>query len=320
MTHETPVATPVEPTVAFDIDWRAPPADVVKAVAARAERLETPISGQTPGAAMVWHRWAGPPGRLPLVLVHGGWGAWTHWIRVIPALAARTTVLACDLPGLGASGDIGRPDSIAPVAETLADGIEALLGPDGHQGYRRYDIAGFSFGGVAAAHAAVHLGRRCRSFTAIGAAGFGPLHYIVGGIQMPDPRLADTEIDAIHRNNLKLLMLADDDAIDPLALHIHRDNISRGRLRSRRISVSNALIEALDRIESRIGGIWGALDITGDGISAIEKRRDIFRAHQPDCPFDIIAGGGHWIMYEKPDAFSAALTRHLDLHETSDPA
>lgn len=300
---------------AFAVDWRDTPENVVAAVAARAERLQTPIPDGKPGATMVWHRWPGPAGRLPLILVHGGWGSWTHWIRSVPALAARTTVLACDLPGLGASGNIGRPDSIAPIAGALARGIDEIIGTDA-----RYDIAGFSFGGIAAAHAAKLHGHRCRSFSAVGAAGFGDLHYIVGGIQVPDPRLDDAEIDAIHRSNLKTLMLADVAAIDPLAVHVHRQNISQGRLRSRRISVGSGLIDALPAITARVGGIWGAEDITGNGMAAIMARRDIFRARQPDCPFDVIDGGGHWIMYEKPGEFLGVLSRHLDGHEAADPA
>jgi 2-hydroxy-6-oxonona-2,4-dienedioate hydrolase len=300
-------------SAAFAVDWQAAPATVIAAVAARAERLETPIPAGKPGAAMVWHRWPGPDDVPPLVLVHGGWGSWTHWIKTVPVMASRSIVLACDLPGLGASGGIGRPDDIGPIAEALARGIDELIGSAG-----RYDIAGFSFGGIAAAHSAAHHGDRCRSFTAVGAAGFGALHYIVGGIQVPDPRLPDTEIDAVHRSNLKILMLANEDAIDPLAVHIHRDNISRGRLRSRRISVSDGLVEALPRIQARIGGIWGARDITGNGVAVIEQRRDIFRAHQPDSPFDIIEGAGHWVMYEAAEAFNATLARHLDKHAASE--
>lgn len=300
---------------AFAVDWQAAPATVIAAVAAHAERVETPIPTGKPSASMVWLCWPGPDGVPPLVLVHGGWGSWTHWIKTVPAMALRSTVLACDLPGLGASGGIGRPDDIGPIAEALARGIDELVGPAG-----RYDIAGFSFGGIAAAHAAAQHGERCRSFTAVGAAGFGALHYIVGGIQVPDPRLPDAEIDAVHRSNLKILMLADESAIDPLAVHIHRDNISRGRLRSRRISVSSGLVEALPRIRARIGGIWGSRDITGNGVAIIEQRRDIFRGYQPDTPFDIIEDAGHWVMYEAAEAFNATLARHLEQHASADLA
>ena len=301
MTSHTPLA--------FDIDWNADPRAVIAAVANHGERLETPCGDGT----MVWHRWSGPTDKPPLVLLHGGWGSWTHWIKAIPALAARTTVLAGDIPGMGDSAAIGRPLTIDPLVPVIAAGINELLGPNAP-----FDIAGFSFGGVASAHTAAHFTTRCRSFTAVGAAGFGPLHYIVQGIQVPDPRLADAEIDAVHRNNLKLLMLAHEASIDPLAVHIHRANIERGRLRSRRISVSDALIQALPRIQARIGGIWGDLDITGGGIEDIHERRDLFRTQQPDCLFDIIAGAGHWVMYEAPEKFVATFVQHLGHYDTED--
>ncbi len=292
---------------AFDINWQAEPARVVAEVASHAERIETPCADGT----MVWHRWKGPEGRPPLVLLHGGWGSWTHWIKAIPTLAARTTILAGDIPGMGDSADIGRPETIDPVAPIIADGIADLL-----QNAQRFDIAGFSFGGVASAHVAARHGKRCRSFTAVGAAGFGPLHYIVQGIQVPDPRLSDNEIDAIHRTNLKLLMLAHETSIDPLAVLVHRTNIERGRLRSRRISLSTALLDILPRIESRIGGIWGELDVTGGGFVDIEERRELFRAQQPACLFDIISNAGHWVMYEASDSFVATLCRHLEHYDT----
>ena len=38
---------------------------------------------------------------MPLVLLHGASGSWTHWIRDIAPLAKRFSVIVPDLPGLG---------------------------------------------------------------------------------------------------------------------------------------------------------------------------------------------------------------------------
>ncbi len=60
----------------------APPPDVQRLLA-RATRLETPCGS----GSMVRHRWqpdpasAGAPHR-PVVLLHGGSGSWTHWLRI----------------------------------------------------------------------------------------------------------------------------------------------------------------------------------------------------------------------------------------------
>ncbi len=288
---------------AFHTDWQAPPIKIVTSIASAGERVTTMINE---GNRMVWHHWNGPLNRPPLILLHGGWGSWTHWIKSIPYLATRTRIFAADIPGMGDSADVDRHANIESLARHVANGLKELLS-DGE----RYDIAGFSFGGVVAAHVASLHKERCNSFTAVGAAGFGSLHKVIGGIQLPAPDLTDDEINVIHANNLNRLMLAHERSIDRLAVYIHRTNIERGRFRSRRISMSKALIEILPSIRAKIGGIWGALDSTGNGIANIKKRRDIFREYRPDCPFDIIEGCGHWVMYERPKAFVNTFNHHL---------
>ena len=114
---------------------------------------------------------------------------------------------------------------------------------------------------------------------------------------------------------INFLMFANPERIDPLALHVHRQNIARGRVRTRRISLSDSLLQALPRVVSPISGIWGSADSTGGGVSDILKRRDILRTYQPDCAFDIIDGSGHWVMYETPDIYLEVLRRHLALHD-----
>ena len=284
------------------------PEAVVAELAAQAERLHTPCGDGT----MVWHRWPGPAtpaaGRPPLVLLHGGFGSWTHWLRVIPALAARGPVLAADMPGKGDSADAPRPHTADGLAEIMADGLSRLL-----PGERAcYDLVGFSFGGTLGARVARMDGRRCRTFVAVGASGFGGLHHLVDGIVLPAPDLPLAETEAIHRGNLKILMLADEANIDDLALYIHRLNVARSRVRSRAISKTTALVDALADIRARIAGIWGERDATGSGRAAIEDRREIFRRHQPTAPFHIIPGAGHWVMYEAPEAFVAALVDILE--------
>ena len=114
------------------------PAEALR-VLAQATRHATPCGdGQ-----LVWHTW-GHAGGEPLVLLHGGSGSWTHWIRNVEALAAAgRRVVVPDLPGFG---DSARPpggqdaDAVAPV---LADGIRQMAGD------APVDIAGFSFGGRA---------------------------------------------------------------------------------------------------------------------------------------------------------------------------
>ena len=80
---------------------------------------------------MVWRRWGDPDAsRPPLVLLHGGFGAWNHWVRNIPVLARDRLVIVADLPGCGDSALPTEPYDAASVAAIVADGLGAVL-PEG---------------------------------------------------------------------------------------------------------------------------------------------------------------------------------------------
>ncbi|MCZ8108255.1 MAG: alpha/beta fold hydrolase, partial [Burkholderiales bacterium] len=75
---------------------------------ASARRVETPCGE----GRMVWRIWGEGP---PLVLLHGGYGSWLHWIRTIPAFADRRTLHVPDLPGLGDSDEAPAPGAPPPL-------------------------------------------------------------------------------------------------------------------------------------------------------------------------------------------------------------
>ena len=86
-----------------------------------------------------------------VVLLHGGYGSWAHWIRVIPKLQAYATVIAPDMPGFGQSDSPPEPQSAESVARPLAEAIRQQVGD------RTLILAGFSFGGAIAGHTRVHI-------------------------------------------------------------------------------------------------------------------------------------------------------------------
>ena len=73
---------------------------------------------------MVWRLWGNGP---PLVLFHGGYGAWTHWIRNVLVLARQFTVIAPDLPGLGESATPPEPHTAEELARIIVDGLAIIL-------------------------------------------------------------------------------------------------------------------------------------------------------------------------------------------------
>ena len=94
---------------------------------------------------LVWHAW-GREQDEPLVLLHGGSGSWTHWIRNVEALAAAARrVVVPDLPGFGDSARPPGGQDADFVAPALATGLRELLGD------APVDVVGFSFGGLTAA-------------------------------------------------------------------------------------------------------------------------------------------------------------------------
>lgn len=260
-------------------------------------------STQEQGCRLAWQQWPSQASDAqPLLLIHGGFGAWTHWAANIAALSKRFTVWTVDLPGLGSSGDLPRPWCTAGITERVLAGWRALQPAE-----QQLDIAGFSFGGIIAGQLAAALGSQCRRCILIGASGFGPLH--VQAELLPPPAL-DAEADvaeAIHRENLSRLMLHDPAKIDALAVHIHADNLARHRLRSRGMAGSNDLAETLDDISAHLVGIWGEYDATAGGRANLEARERLFIAAQPGAEFHVLPGVGHWAMYEAPSAVNQRL-------------
>lgn len=268
----------------------------IERLGARAERLHT----EAPGGGMVWHAWGEGP---PLVLLHGGSGSWTHWIRNIPHFMGHRRVLAADLPGLGDSPEPKGRSSAESLAGIVSQGIESLLGDD-----PSIDLVGFSFGGIIAGNVAALNRFALRSLTIVGSPihGLGPTGP-ANEIEPVDPALGFEEAEPAHRRNLERLMLAEPTRVDALALRLHYENLRRARLRSRKIARTQPLAPVLERSHCRRHGIWGARDVTiHPDLASI---REAFG--RPGDTFDVLEGTGHWAAYEAPEAFNRLLDRRL---------
>lgn len=264
----------------------------VDGVAAEAIRVETPCGE----GAMVWRIWGAGPA---LVLLHGGYGSWTHWIRNVLPLSRTFTVLAPDLPGLGESATPPEPHSAEGLAEILVAGLNIVLPRQ-----ERLHLAGFSFGGVLGGHVAVLLGERVRAFTVVGSNGLGLVRQPTDLKRVP-PGASPEEALAVHRHNLGVLMIADPTKVDELAVYIQSINAPRGRVRSRRFSRADTLVRVLPRLTARLDGIWGGRDATA--YPHLDERARLLRSFQPQVRFEVIQGAGHWVQYEAADRFTPLL-------------
>jgi pimeloyl-ACP methyl ester carboxylesterase len=265
---------------------------MVEGVAAEAQRIETPCGS----GVMVWRIWGSGP---PLILLHGGYGSWTHWIRNVLPLAREFTVIAPDLPGLGESATPPEPHTAEGLAAIIIEGLE-IVAPKNTAPH----IAGFSFGGVLGGHVAAQLGDRLRAFTVVGSNGLGLVRQPTPLERVPAGASAEEALP-VHRHNLGALMIADPAKIDELAVYIQSQNAPRGRVRSRRFSRADTLARALPQVKARLDGIWGERDATA--YPHLDERARALRSFQPGARFEVIAGAGHWVQYEAADRFNALL-------------
>lgn len=242
---------------------------------------------------MLWHvRGQG----TPLVLLHGGFGSWLHWIRNIPELANRYTVFAATMPGFGDSDDLPEPRTAEHIAAIVSAGIDQLL-PPGEQ----FHILGFSFGGIIGGLVAAVQGDRLLSHTFSGSGGMGLTRNPIEPLQ--NWRNAKTEDERLqaHRRNLETLLIADPKKVDALAVYIQNWNTTRCRMRTYRYWYPDILREPLCKVKGRLMGLYGSRDAIVSG--HMHERANYLSAIQPDRVFREIEGAGHWACYEAPEAF-----------------
>jgi len=275
------------------------PTEIVAAVAADAEIVTTPCGD----GRLVWRRWG--RGR-PIVLAHGGSGSWTHWIKQIPVLKKNYEVWAIDLPGLGDSAMPAHPHTPESSGEAVAAGLKSLIPRD-----RRAHVVAFSFGAHVSTHAMTRLGDWVADFTITGCAALGLPQG--PGIEFPKERagMSEEERLGVHRRLLEILMFKENDRIDALAVHLQSENIRRARFRSRPFARTDEIRVTLPKVEVPVRAIWGAEDQTA--WPSVEARFDVLREGHSELVTRTVPDAGHWVMYEQPAAYTAALLEVLAL-------
>lgn len=279
-------------------------ADSVNALARDAVAIGTPCGD----GSMVWRCWGDGPA---VVLLHGGYGSWTHWLRNIGALKERYRVIAADLPGLGDSAMPPVPYTPQSIAAIVDRGLDAVLAAR-----ERFHLVGFSFGALISSYVARSRGAQPRSLTLVGAASMGLQRGPMEELRPMRHRMSVADLAELQRTNLAILMIADAARIDDLAIHLQTENVARARVRSRPFAPTDLLRRVLPEIAAPLGGIWGEYDATAHPY--VDERRELLQTIRPGTPFDVIAGAGHWVQYEAPDAFNRVLLDRLRAREEGD--
>nr|WP_183969903.1 alpha/beta fold hydrolase [Quisquiliibacterium transsilvanicum] len=250
---------------------------------------------------MAWRRWGEG---APVVLLHGGSGSWNHWVRNIGALVrAGRQVWIPDLPGFGESARPPRGGDADALPGPMEAALQQLLGD------APVDLVGFSFGSMVAVFMAAQRPERVRRLVISGAPALGinpewklelkPWTHLPPG----------DELDAVLRENLATLMLARPESIDALALALHAANLPRDRMKLRRLAKTDILRHTLPQLTCPVHGIWGAEDALYRGV---QQRLEPALALAPGFrSLALIPGAGHWVQFERAEAFDRALAEAL---------
>lgn len=285
----------MSPTAALPLSIDTP-ADLA-ALEAAAEVRRTPCGE----GEMVWHLWGAGP---PLLLLHGGAGSWTHWARNIASLVhAGRKVLVPDLPGFGDSAVPPDGHDADVLPHWLELGLAELLAEE------PVEVVGFSFGGLVAGLLTARCPRRVQRLVLVGAPALSAEPVAPIPLRSWQGEPAGPTRDAIHRRNLEQLMLASASAVDDLALHIHRANVVRDRMKKRRLHRSDMLLRTLPRFACPVAGIWGSEDSIYRGrLNAVEHAFTLLQNH---LGLKFVPGARHWVQYEDAKAFNKALAAAL---------
>jgi pimeloyl-ACP methyl ester carboxylesterase len=258
--------------------------------------------------------WRGTPLRYavggdgpPLVLVHGLGGTIENWRALAPLLAERHRVLVPDLPGHGGSASLAEARDLDALAESV-------LGIADAEEIGGAVWVGHSLGGVVALRAAVLRPDSVRGLVLAAAAGIGSasraarVTLTVLGVIRPGRLIAPFR----HRWARSRLGrraafgwwgVADPDALQPelaeafLVGPAHHTDTRQAR---RALLVSDPRTE-LDRVTCPCLCLWGASDNWVRVADGMEYARRL------GAPLRAIAGCGHLLIGERPDACLAAI-------------
>jgi 2-succinyl-6-hydroxy-2,4-cyclohexadiene-1-carboxylate synthase len=235
--------------------------------------------------------------RERVVLLHGFTQTRQSWRRTVAALGGRYRALVPDLPGHGQAA-ARRPASFAACTayvRALADGP--------------FVLAGYSMGGRVALHAALALTGLVERLVLVGAS---------PGLADPGERAARREADEALARRIEEI------GIEAFATEWGAQPLFAGQ------DARVAAAAHADRLRNTPSGLAAALRGLGTGVMrplwdrlpelaipvtlVVGERDEKFRAIAermataiPDCRVEVVAGAGHAVQLERPEAVAAAI-------------
>jgi pimeloyl-ACP methyl ester carboxylesterase len=168
------------------------------------------------------------------------------------------------------------------------------------------DLIGFSFGGLTAGLLAAEKPKLFKQMIMVGIPALGLFEKSLPMRGMT-PNMDAQQQRAVHRHNLMSMMFAHESSASEEVIDLQIHNVSRDRLRKRRIARTDVLLGLQDRWICPVHGIWGAKDaLYKDTLHRVPEV-----LHRLDS-FQVVADAGHWVMFEKPDAFHQLVEKLLN--------
>ena len=258
-----------------------------------------------------------------IVLVHGLTGSSTMWREVMPALAEHYTVIALDLLGHGESAKPRGDYSLGAFAAGVRDLLVAL-------GVERATIVGHSLGGGVAMQLAYQFPERCERLVLVASGGLGnEVSILLRAVSLPGSELV---LPLLLHPKLREGMEAVGSVLDRIGMRLG----VRGREIWRSYS---GLTETHGRL-AFIHTVRSVIDVRGQRVSARDRlylaqevptlivwgdedriipveHAHIAHGLMPDSRLVVIPGAGHFLPFDTPAPFLAALTAFLDESEPS---
>jgi pimeloyl-ACP methyl ester carboxylesterase len=204
-------------------------------------------------------------------------------------------VWALDIPGFGESdlpnGASDADDLVPYVAEILKHTFNG----------NAVDVMGFSFGAMTAGLVAAQHTTLIRQLMLVGAPGLGlfdrdlPMRGML-------PHMDDVAQREVHTHNLRAMMFAHAETVTDEVVDLQQANVARDRLRRRRVARTDVLARAQTQWVCPVHGVWGELDALYKG-----KLQQVPQVLTRLNSFTVVPDAGHWVMFERPDAFHAAI-------------
>lgn len=246
------------------------------------------------GTEISFRKW-GEVGPI-LVMLHGGYGSWMHWLNNIKELSKNFRIIAPDMPGFGESELLPYLPSLDQYAKILVDALDKLLPEE------KYNIVGFSFGSAIGSHMMKFANEKVLRLTLVG-------YNRTGNMTFKRPKMkswrdvrSKQELFEVQRFNLSVMMLHKKEKIDDLAIIVQTLNTRGGKVRSLDIVASHNLPSRLLGVNKPIDIIWGEFDVTL--INGIDDAKERMEELIPDVKLHVIDDTGHWVQYEEPEQFN----------------